>query len=83
MGTIELLGAFLSVSRKIGGRVFTALPQGGVDFVVGFELRRQDLSQNGDPILVADDALGFDTDTKFEAEENIKLNKREQPTDAV
>jgi len=56
---------------KIGGRVFTALPQGGVNFVVGFDLRRQDLSQEGDPILVADDALGFDADTEFNAKQEV------------
>ena len=56
---------------KIGGRVLTNLPQGGMNFVVGFDLRRQDLSENGDPILVADDALGFDAETKFEAEQEV------------
>ncbi len=56
---------------KIGGRAFTGLPQGGVSFVVGFDLRRQDLSQNADPILVADDGLGFDADTKFKAEQKV------------
>ena len=56
---------------KIGGRVFTGLPQGGVNFVAGFELRRQDLSHEADPILVADDAIGFDADTRFDAEEEV------------
>ena len=56
---------------KIGGRAFTGLPQGGVNFVVGFELRRQELSQNADPILVADDGLGFEADTKFKAEQKV------------
>ena len=56
---------------KIGGRAFTGLPQGGVSFVVGFELRRQELSQNADPILVADDGLGFEADTKFKAEQKV------------
>ena len=37
---------------------------------VGFTCR-QDLSKKGDPILVADDALGFDADTKFNAEQEV------------
>jgi iron complex outermembrane receptor protein len=56
---------------KIGGRFLTDLRQGGMNFVVGFDLRRQDLSKKGDPILVADDALGFDADTKFNAEQEV------------
>jgi iron complex outermembrane receptor protein len=56
---------------KIGGRAFTGRPQGGLNFVVGFELRRQDLSQNGDPILVAHDGLGFEAGTKFKAEQKV------------
>ena len=56
---------------KIGGRAFTGLPQGGLNFVVGFELRLQELSQNGDPILVAHDGLGFDAGSKFKAEQEV------------
>lgn len=56
---------------KIGGHLFTDLPQGGLNFVAGFEFRRQDLTQKGDPVLAADDALGFDADTRFDARQEV------------
>jgi iron complex outermembrane receptor protein len=56
---------------KIGGHVLTQLPQGGLNLVVGFDLRRQDLSHRGDPVLVAGDALGFDADTRFNADQKV------------
>ena len=56
---------------KVGGRVFTGLPQGGVNFVVGFDLRNEQLSQNADPILLSGDVLGFSPAVAFDTEQDV------------
>lgn len=60
-----------SVDGKIGGRVFTDLPQGGMSFAVGFEFRREELRNNGDPVQVADDSLSYETETKYDADQDV------------
>ncbi|MBA3386117.1 MAG: TonB-dependent receptor, partial [Chthoniobacterales bacterium] len=56
---------------KLGGRVFTGLPQGGMNFVVGFDFRHQELSQVPDPILVAGDQLGFNAAPAFDTQQDV------------
>lgn len=56
---------------KVGGRLFTGLPQGGVNFVVGLDFRREELSQSADPILLSGDVLGFEAATAFDTEQDV------------
>ncbi|MDQ6912148.1 MAG: TonB-dependent receptor [Verrucomicrobiota bacterium] len=56
---------------KVGGRAFTALPQGGLNFVVGFDLRHEELLQIPDPILVAGDVLGFQPSVPLDTEQDV------------
>ena len=56
---------------KVGGRILTSLPQGGLGFVVGFEIRNEKLSQHADPILLSGDVLGFFPLVAFETEQDV------------
>jgi outer membrane receptor protein involved in Fe transport len=56
---------------KIGGRAFTGLPQGGINFAAGFEFRHEEFSQVPDPILVEGDVLGFGPSTPFDTQQDV------------
>ncbi|MDQ3313904.1 MAG: TonB-dependent receptor, partial [Verrucomicrobiota bacterium] len=56
---------------KFGGQIFKDLPQGGFDFVVGFDFRHEELSQVSDPILLVNDQLGFSPSTLFYTQRDV------------
>lgn len=56
---------------KIGGQLFKDLPQGGINFVTGFDFRHEELDQVPDPILVAGDQLGFNASTIFHTKKDV------------
>ncbi len=56
---------------KFGGQIFKDLPQGGFDFVAGFDFRHEELSQVPDPILLVNDQLGFSPSTLFYTQRDV------------